>query len=52
MLVTLSGMVIDVKPVQYAKAKEPMLVPPVITTVLSVVGTELLLYSYDEAPKI
>ena len=47
MLVTLSGRVIDVSPVQPEKAKEPILEPPVITTVLSDEGTE-----DEDAPKI
>ena len=42
MLVTLFGIVILVKPVQPENAQFPILVPPVITTVFSEAGTELV----------
>ena len=42
-LVTLLGIVMLVRPEQPLKASPPMLVPPVITTVLRELGTLLLL---------
>ncbi|MEG2269403.1 MAG: hypothetical protein RSC68_34405, partial [Acinetobacter sp.] len=36
---TLSGIVIEVSPLQPENAEPPMLVPPVITTVLKLAGT-------------